>query len=92
MLIRGCTRGKCPNLLLEARVKAAREEREGKAEKFDQLMDLVEKVIGITREQNRAAEAESKVDISQLSQLKDFVLQNKKIAVDKEKVAKSKRD
>ena len=79
-------------VLMEAKVKAAREEREGKAEKFDQLMDLVEKVIGITREQNRAAEAESKVDISQLSQLKDFVLQNKKIEVYKEKVAKSKKD
>jgi len=77
---------------LEAVTKAKREEREAKAEKFDQLLDLVEKVIGITREQNRAAESESKVNVEQLSQLKDFVLQNKKIEVDKEKVAKSKKD
>ena len=58
----------------------------------EEIYENLEKVIGITREQNRAAEAESKVDISQLSQLKDFVLQNKKIEVDKEKVAKSKKD
>lgn len=69
---------------LEAVTKAKREEREAKAEKFDQLLDLVEKVIGITREQNRAAESESKVNVEQLSQLKDFVLRNKEIAAKKE--------
>jgi hypothetical protein len=77
-------------VLMEAKVKAAREEREAKSEKFDQLLNLVEKFIGLSREQNRAAEADSKVDTAQLSQLKDFILAQQKIEVEKEKVRKPK--
>ncbi len=76
-------------VLLEARVKAAREEREAKSEKFDQMLDLIEKFIGLSREQNRAAEADSKVNVDQLSQLKDFVLAERKLDIEKRKADKS---
>ena len=76
-------------VLKEANVKEARLAFEQDNKKFDQLMDVVEKYIAMTREQNRAAESESDVNTKQLTDFKDFLIKERDLDI-KEKQARSK--
>jgi hypothetical protein len=72
-------------VLKEAEVKAGRLKLEEKNATFENLMKLVQNVIAASREQNRAAESESKVDVDQLALLKDFMLKSEEIKLKRKK-------
>lgn len=78
---------------LEAETKARKQAAEEKDNQFDNILKLVEQVIGLSREQNRQAETESKVDVEQISQLKDMLLGLKQLDIkEKEVQAKSRKE
>jgi len=77
---------------LEAQTKARKQASDEKDNQFDNILKLVEQVIGLSREQNRQAETESKVNVDQISQLKDLLLGSEELDIKRKQVESKSRN
>lgn len=75
-------------VLKEAQVKEKRLQLDEKNNQFENLMKLVQNVIAASREQNRASESDSSVDVEQLGILKDMLLKSQELSLKRKQVDK----